>query len=182
MVKVRIKKMYDSFVKGNSLILISSLGIGSFISLLVLGIIGILYYIALQQYWALIVFAVITIGFAGLSVFHLLSLPMLAKNDEYFGNVEMAEITLVEDSGLLFEGYDEQYKQVKHYTIYWDDINKINYNKNFFAIQCYGSEMLFIEESNARYLEGNHKTLEYYLRENVDRRAIKFKRWKKAVK
>ena len=182
MVKVRINDVYDSFVKGNSMILVSSLGLGSFLSLIVLMIIGVLYYFALQQFWALIVFALITVGFVLLSVIHLISLPMLAKNDEYFGNLTMAEITLVEDSGLLVEGFDEQFRPVRRFTIYWDDINKINYNKHFIAIQCYGNEMLFIEKKQVRYLEGNHKTLEYYLRENVDRRAIKLDKWKKIVK
>lgn len=182
MVKVRIKDVYDSFVKGNSLMLISSLGFMSFVSLIALLTIGVLYYINLQQYWALIVFGVITIGFIILAISHLSCLPMLAKNDEYFGNLVTCEISVEEDTGLLVEGYDKDGKKIKNFYVYWDDINKINYTKHYFAIQCFGSEMFFIEDRNSIYLEGNPKTLEYYLRNNVDRRAIKFKKWKKVVK
>ncbi len=182
MVKVRIKDVYDSFVKGNSFMLISSLGFMSFFTMLVLFAIGMVYYAALQQIWVLLVCIVIAVGFVLLSVIHLSCLPMLARNDEYFGNLAVAEVSVEEDTGLHVDGYDKDGKRIKDFYIYWDDINKINYTKRYFAIQCFGSEMLFIENKKCVYLEGNQKTLEYYLRICVDRRPIKFKKWRKVVK
>ena len=175
MVKTRMNKIYDSFVKGNLLIMFSSLGFASFLSLIVLLGIGLYYYMSLNEYWALIIFGVITAGFIILCLLHYLSIPLLAKNDEYFGGLDYLDITVVKDSGLYIEGYDQNGKNIRTFTIYWDDINKITYSRNFFAIQCYGNEMLFIENKKVQYIEGNPKTLEYYLRENVDRRPIKLR-------
>lgn len=178
MVKARIKNVYESFVKGNLLIMFSSLGFTSFLSLIVLLVIGIIYYLTLQEYWALLVFGVITIGFAVLCLLHYMSIPILARNDEYFSGLATMDISVNEDTGLYIEGYDGNGKNIRTFTVYWDDINKVTYLKNYFAIQCYGNEMIFIENKKTEYVEGNAKTLEYYLKKNIDRRPIKIKETK----
>ena len=182
MVKARINNVYASFVKGNLLIMFSSLGLTSFLSLIVLLGIGLYYYLQLGEYWALLVFGVISVGFVLLCLLHYLSIPLLAKNDEYFGGLETMDISVIKEIGLLVEGYDKEGKNVRTFTIYWDDINKITYAGSFYAIQCYGNEMLFVEHKKATYIEGNPKTLEYYLKENVDRRPIKLLETKIKIK
>lgn len=182
MVKARIKNVYSSFVKGNLLIMFSSLGVTSFLSLIVLLAIGVVYYLALQEFWALIIFGVITVGFIILCLLHYMSIPILARNDEYFGGLATMDISVKEESGLYIEGFDSNGNNVRTFTVYWDDINKVTYLKNYFAIQCYGNEMIFIENKKVQYIEGNAKTLEYFLRKNIDRRPIKIKETKIKIK
>ncbi len=182
MVKARIKNVYSSFVKGNLLIMFSSLGFTSFLSLIVLLAIGVVYYLALQEFWALIIFGVITVGFIILCLLHYMSIPILARNDEYFGGLATMDISVKEESGLYIEGFDSNGNNVRTFTVYWDDINKVTYLKNYFAIQCYGNEMIFIENKKVQYIEGNAKTLEYFLRKNIDRRPIKIKETKIKIK
>lgn len=182
MVKARIKNVYNSFVKGNLLIMFSSLGVTSFLSLIVLLAIGVVYYIALEEFWALIIFGVITIGFAILCLLHYMSIPILARNDEFFGGLSTMDILVKEESGLYIEGYDANGNCIRTFTVYWDDINKVTYFKNCFAIQCYGNEMIFIDNKKTQYIEGNAKTLEYFLRKNIDRRPVKIKETKIKIK
>lgn len=182
MVKIKLKSALKSFVKGNLLMTFSALGFTSFLSLIVLMALGVTYYFVMNESWALYVFAVITVGFVVLCVIHYLSIPILAKNDEYFGGLQYLEIMVIEDIGLQVDGYNEKGEYVRGFTIYWDDINKVTYAKEFYAIQFYGNEMLLVDKNNAEYLEGNAKTFEYHLRNNIDRRPIKSKRFRKIVK
>lgn len=182
MVNVRINDVYKSFVKGNCLMLSSSLGIFSLLSYLLLLAMGIVAFELVGKTWVLIVSGIIALGYIVLCVIHLSFLPMLAKNDEYFGSIATMEISVNEDIGLYVEGFDSDNNKIKAYYVCWGDINKITYHKKYFAIQAFGNEMFFIEHKEVKYVEGNPKTLEYYLRSNVDRRAIKIKKWKKVVK
>lgn len=170
MVKVKLNNIYNSYVKGNLLMLITKFGYVNMLCFFALFGLSVALYLENGTTWCFIVFGSVFFGFIVFSLLHILILPISFKKNKYYANVNNVILTLEEDEGMTFEGYHDK-TLLRTIKVYWDDIEKIVYRKNGVEILLPG-EVFYINE-DIEFLEGTNYMLTNMLKRNVDRHIFK---------
>ncbi|MEG1508893.1 MAG: hypothetical protein RR454_00410 [Clostridia bacterium] len=173
MIKVKMEDIGRSYYKGNILMLLNKFGYINIVNFLVLWAISVVLYFETKQAWSLILTASIFGGFCFISTLHVLIVPLIFRRDMTYEKVFYAVTSFEEDKGMIFEGYSKSGDLLRIVNVFWDDVNKVMYNKKDITLICNESDIFVLNKSKIEYLNGNESMLISMLKRNIDRRIFK---------